>query len=308
MDAAAPPMQQRLRLDGRHLIFHIAACGRRAVPRAARRASRRAPGRRRRVARLLIVPGFESLTLPVLVWIAVVMAISGLMQGALGLGFPTVATPLIALVADMRTAIILVLLPCLATVALNVVRGGPLKGVLARFWMMPVYSIAGAAAGTQIFVAYPRFPYALLLAAVIVIYLNLDRIGRTQWRVVQRRPQPFGLLAGLAAGLSEGTANVAAPPLIVYYLALGVTPTVLVQAMNLSFLAGKATQFATLATVGGVPALQWVMTLPLAAIAIAGAMAGIRIRDRIDAATFRRWLKGALLAMAVLLVVQQALR
>ena len=43
--------------------------------------------------------------------IGVVLAVAGFVHGALGLGFPIVATPLIALATDMRTAIIIVLLP-----------------------------------------------------------------------------------------------------------------------------------------------------------------------------------------------------
>jgi uncharacterized protein len=256
----------------------------------------------------LIMPGFESLTPAMLVWIAFVMALSGAMQGALGLGFPTVATPLIALVTDIRTAIILVLLPCLATVVLNLFRGGPLGPVLARFWMMPFYMLLGAAVGTRLFVAYPGFPYALLLAAMIFVYLNLDRLGRTEWPAIARRPHAYAALFGVVAGMSEGTANVAAPPLIVYFLAVGATPLVLVQALNLCFFTGKTTQFTTLATAGGVEAVQWLMTLPLAGVAAFAALAGIRIRSRIDADTYRRWLKGALFAMAILLTVQQVWR
>lgn len=254
------------------------------------------------------MPGFESLTPATLVWIVLVMAVSGAMQGALGLGFPTVATPLITFVTDIRTAIVLVLLPCLATVALNLFRGGPLRPVLAEFWMMPIYMLLGAAAGTQLFVAYPEFPYALLLAGMIFMYLRLDRLGRTEWPTMARHKQAYAAVFGVMAGMSEGTANVAAPPLIVYYLGISASPLLLVQALNLCFFTGKTTQFVTLATAGGVGATQWLVTLPLAVIAAAGAWAGIRIRSRIHADTYRRWLKWALFAMAVVLIAQQAWR
>jgi uncharacterized membrane protein YfcA len=255
-----------------------------------------------------MMPGFESLTFATLVWILFVMVIAGAMQGALGLGFPTVATPLITLVADIRTAIILVLLPCLATVALNLFRGGALRPVLAQFWMMPLYMLIGAAAGTHLFVAHPEFPYALLLAAMIFVYLNLDRLGRTEWPAVRRHRHLYAAVFGTMAGVSEGTANVAAPPLIVYYLGVGATPVVLVQALNLCFFTGKTTQFLTLSTAGGVEAVQWLVTLPLAVVAAAGAWAGIRVRGRIDAETYRRWLKWALFAMAIVLIAQQLWR
>ena len=252
------------------------------------------------------MPGFETLTLALLAWITAVIVFSAFVQGALGLGFPLLATPLIALVTDIRSAIIFVLLPCLATVVVSIVKGGGLRDVLARFWMMPLYMFLGAAIGTRLFVEFPGFPYALLLAGVIVIYLNLDRLGRAEWAVVRRHHGPFGFVFGVVAGMSEGTANVAAPPLIVYYLSLGLSPTAFVQALNICFFTGKSTQFATLATAGGVPAAQWLVTLPFAVIAAFATVQGVKVRNRVDATTYKRWLKGALFAVAAILVAQQA--
>lgn len=250
------------------------------------------------------MPGFENLTPPLIAWIVAVILISGVVQGALGLGFPTVATPLIALVTDIRTAVILVLLPCLGTIVAGLVRSGGLKEALAAFWMMPVCMLVGAVIGTRLFIAYPEFPYTLLLGVLIIVYLNLDRIAGSEWRLVREHKGSFGVAFGIAAGLTEGTANVAAPALIVYFLAIGVQPVMFVQALNICFFAGKSTQFVTLAVAGDVTALQWAMTLPLVVLATAGAIYGIKVRNRIDADTYRRWLRGALAAIAVILVAQ----
>jgi uncharacterized protein len=254
------------------------------------------------------MPGFEAGGVAVLTWIVLVMIGAGFVQGALGIGFPMVATPLIALIADLRTAVIMVLLPCIATVVVSLVRGASLRSAVSQFWMMPIYSLIGAAIGTRIFVAFPQFPYALLIAALIFCYLNLDWLGRTEWPLVKRHRYIFAPVFGVLGGLSEGTANVAAPPLIVYYLALSLQPTTLVQALNICFLTGKSTQFATLTIAGGVTAAQWAFTLPFAAIAAGGALYGVRVRNRIEAATYRRWLVRALLAIALVLCVQYAYR
>ena len=251
------------------------------------------------------MPGFESLDVTLIAWIVLVMIVSGIVQGALGLGFPTIATPLIALVTDIRTAVILVLLPCLTTVAVALFRSGSVKKAFAEYWTMPLYMIAGAYLGTRLFIAFPEFPYALLLAIMIIVYLNLERFGG-EWPAVKRHARAFGVLFGFAAGVTEGTANVASPFLVVYYLAIGVAPTLFVQAMNMCFLVGKSTQFATLASAGGVTALQWAMTLPLAVAAGAGAWYGVRVRGRIEAASYRRWVRGALFAIAGLLIGQYA--
>lgn len=250
------------------------------------------------------MPGFESLSFGVLLWVVAVTALAGFVQGALGLGYPMIATPLIALTTDMRSAIILVLLPCLAAVIVNIVRSGSLRAVLAEFWMMPFFMLVGAAIGTRLFIAAPWFPYSLLLAAMIFIYLNLDRFGRTEWPAMRRWKKSFGAVFGVAAGMSEGTANVAAAPLLIYYLGVGLAPAALVQGLNICFFIGKTTQFATLAAVGGVTVTQWLDTLPLVAIATLTVIYGVRVRTRLDAVSYRIWLRRALFVMALVLLAQ----
>jgi len=188
----------------------------------------------------------ESLPMAVILWLTLAVVFSGFIQGALGFGFPFVATPLVAMVVDMRTAVITLLLPTLATCLVTLTASGPLAPVLRRFWMMPIYAFLGALAGTWLFVTAPGTPFQLLLALIIVVYLNLDRITRGNWPLIRRHERTFAPLAGVAAGLFEGTANVAAPPLIIYYLALGLAPGMLVQALQICFITGKTTQFTVL--------------------------------------------------------------
>ena len=248
----------------------------------------------------------EALPPLLLVWIVGAIALAGLVHGALGVGFPFVATPLIAMVRDMRTAVYAVLVPTLVTVVVNIVMTGSLRSVLARFWMMPLYAILGSFAGTTLFVLAPRIPYAPLLAVMIIVYLNLDRLGLGELPAVRRHERAFAPLSGFAAGFFEGTANVAAPPLIIFYLSLGLAPAALVQALNICFLVGKTIQFTVLSTRGGISLSQWATTLPLAAVAAGTFFLGLRVRYRIDAQTFRVWVRRFLLAIALVLLGEYA--
>ena len=252
------------------------------------------------------MPGLESFPIAALAWIAFVMAFAGLVHGALGLGFPMVATPLIALVTDIKTAIIIVLLPCLAVILASIVRGGELRSTLREFWPMPIYAFIGSTVGTHIYLAMDSRPIALLLAVVIIVYLNMDRLGSTQWAGVRRHRTLFGAVFGLASGLCESTVNIAAPPLVTYYLALGLAPVAFVKALNICFVTGKSTQFANLLWAGNIGAATWFATLPFALVSVATLVWGIRIRDRVDAATYRRWLRQALFVMAIVLLAQVA--
>ncbi len=255
-----------------------------------------------------MIAGFDDLTL--LGWLAIglVIAAAGFMQGALGLGFPTIATPLLAMWLGMPKAIVLILLPCLAAVILNVILGPPLRELFRRFWFMPLGMLVGALIGGFIFVAAPDAPYALVLALVILLWLALDKMGFGESPAVRRHPMAFGLTASVVGGACEATANVAAAPLVMYYSALGLTPAAFVQGLNLCFVVGKLTQFGVLAGSGMVGAAQWLATLPLVAVAVATALAGVRLRDRLDAQTYRIWVKRFLLFVALALLAQYGWR
>ena len=69
-----------------------------------------------------MVNGLEQLANESL-WLAVpAILAAGLVHGTFGIGFPLVATPLLALVTDVRTAVLITLLPTMATGGLTVVR------------------------------------------------------------------------------------------------------------------------------------------------------------------------------------------
>jgi uncharacterized membrane protein YfcA len=246
----------------------------------------------------------DSLPLVSMALAAAAIAVAGLVHGTLGFGFPLVATPLIALVTGIKTAVILVVLPTLAVVIAAIVAGGPFLQTLKDWWRMPLWMLLGAYTGTMLFIAIDPAPLTLLLAAAIVIWLGLDWIGRAESRTVRRHRHESGMLFGFLGGLFEGSVNIAAPPLLIYFLSLGLTPVALVKALNLCFLTGKTTQLSTLAATGEVSAAVWLSTLPLCVIGIATSLAGTRIRNRVDAATYRRWLKLALAAMALILFGQ----
>ena len=247
-----------------------------------------------------------DLALWTLLFLAVTCALSGFAHGAIGFGFPIVATPLAALVIDIKSAIGLLAPVTLVLVLLSVVRGGDLRALLRRYWFMPIAMSAGAWLGTRILLVAPPEPFVLVLAGVILLYLNLDRMGYGRTRAVSGAPAAFGLGFGFAAGVFEAVANVAGPLLLIYFLLLGIAPAQTVQALNLCFAFGKGTQVATWAASGALTPQAWVFIGILTVPAVAALYGGMRVRDRIDALTYRRWLRMALWVMAALLLGQFA--
>ncbi len=241
-------------------------------------------------------------------YVTIVILFSGWVQGALGMGFPMVATPLIAAATNMQFAVVTILLPCLATVVVTLAKSPDLRQVVRRFWWMPLCALIGAAIGAALFVRFPQFPYALLVAGIILFYLYLQRHAHLQWSFLKRHDKASGIICGFLSGLCESTANIAAPPLIIYYLGIGLPPLMLVPAMNIGFFVGKSTQFVTLLASGIATPVHWLVTLPLAALAAVSCLYGTRVRSRIDGVTYRRWMLRMLLAIAVFLLAQVVYR
>jgi hypothetical protein len=250
------------------------------------------------------MPGFETVTPGTLVLLVVVMLAAGLVHGTLGLGFPLVATPLLTLMMDVRSAILVTLLPTMTVNIISIVRGGSWRSSIGTYWPLVLYVPLATLLGTKLLFSVDPAPFRLLLAAIILLYLNQHRLrgNLTSW--IKQRPGTATAVFGAAAGFFAGTVNVMVPVLIVYCLEMGMSRAVMVQVLNLCFLTGKASQAAVLTAMGTFSLTHLVATLPLAAAALAALLVGVRVRDRLDADRYRRWIRGVLFVIALLLIFQ----
>lgn len=234
-----------------------------------------------------------------------VIFISALVHGLLGLGFPMLATPLLSLLSDVRTAVVILLLPTLAVNVVNVVRGGHWKASIGRFWALALFGGIGSLLGTQLLVLTNPAPYKLLMAAMIVVYLNSHRLGiRLKW--VRRHTLWASAVFGLLGGFLAGTVNVMLPALIIFALEMRLSPLVTVQVFNFSFFLGKLSQGAVLASHGYLDSSHVISVSPYIGVALLALALGMHFRDRIDERIYRRWLKRVLAGIAILLVIQYA--
>jgi uncharacterized membrane protein YfcA len=213
----------------------------------------------------------------VLVVIAIfgVMLFAGLIHGTLGLGFPMVATPMLAAMMDVRSAILITLLP---TMAVNIAS---------------IMNSKSSLASTKPF---------LPLAGLILLYL---------WngiRIPQRWLLDNSLLAmavfGLIAGISAGTTNVMVAILIIYFMSLETPRSTLVPALNSCFLVGKISQIVVLAIAGLLSVRLTLETAPLAVAAVVALLLGQRLQPRIQVSTYQSILRKLLLLLSIVLIYQ----
>ena len=180
---------------------------------------------------------------------AIIFFFAAIFHGSIGTGFPMIATPLLALITDLQSAIILTLIP---TVLVNLVsiisEGNPLAAVKQHL-PLALYALLGSSLGTFLLISLNSEIFKSLLAVAILIYLFIDKIQfKLSW--IRQKQQLSKLIFGTSAGLLGGLTNVMAPVLIIYSLESRHTKTQIIQANNLCFLFGKLIQIVLFTSYG----------------------------------------------------------
>ena len=232
------------------------------------------------------------------------MLAAGLTQGALGFGFPTISTPILALLTDVKMAIILNLLPNFTVNVISVVRGGNWRASLGRYWPVAVWVLAGSFLGACFLLVAPQEPIRLLLAIAIFSYLAQGWLARLDWTWLARKPRLSAMVFGITGGFFSGTVNNSLPPLLIYFMLLGVELTIMTQILNLCFLGGKIVQAGTLAAAGAIQVPQALANVPLTLVALAGMYIGVRMQRYVNAATYKRVLRYVLFIIGSILLWQ----
>jgi uncharacterized membrane protein YfcA len=235
-----------------------------------------------------------------------VSLLSAFVHGAFGFGFPLLATPLLALGFDLRSAILLTLVPTVSINLVSILAEKNWRDALRRYWPIPTCTVIGSFIGTHWLLLTDPEPFRLLLAAVLIAYLVSDHLHRDGEPVVIG---PWGqALFGLSLGLMAGLVNIFAPLVVAFALYTKMPAALMVATFNLSFLTSKSGQIAGFVaadafdtdTVG-----LAVITLPLI---LAALWVGIRLRRRIDFDTYRGLLRASLWVIALVILVDAAVR
>lgn len=248
-----------------------------------------------------------ALSWPLWTAVAATLFLAGITQGALGFGFPAIATPILVLMTDVKTAIILNLLPNFTVNLISIVSGGNWGASLGRYWPVAAWVLVGSWLGASFLILAPQEPIRLLLALAIFAYLYQQRLAKLDWSWLQRHPRVSAATFGLTGGFFSGTVNNSLPPLLIYFTLLGLEITVMTQILNLCFLGGKVVQAATLGLAGEIRLTTALANIPLTLVALAGMWTGTRMRRHISAETYGRLLRRFLFVIAVVLAWQGTL-
>lgn len=232
-----------------------------------------------------------------------VVLVAAFIKGSIGFGFPTLGTPLLSLVTDVRTAVVLLILPNIAMDGIQFARQGAPRAVVARFGTLLVAGAVGTLFGTWLLVGLSPRAATLVLSTFILLFVALTAAGVAP-RVAppwERRVSP---LVGLVVGVVGGVTNVPGTPLVMYFHALGLAKHEFVAAVAFTFVVYKIVQLAAVIYFG---LLSWELvgwSIGLTLVGLGGFAVGLRVQDRLDARSFNRAVLGFLAFLGLWLLTR----
>lgn len=238
-----------------------------------------------------------------LIIFSLIIFISSLVHGTVGFGFPMLATPLLAMVTDMKTAILYIAIPTLLINLISIYSEGDFLQALKRFFPLAIIGMIGSAIGTQILIYSNSEIFKLLLALSIFLYLFLQKF-KIQMSWVQERKKLSMVVFGLVAGIIGGLTNVMASILIIYSLESKHTKKEIIQSTNLCFLFGKIIQIILFAIHGSFSEDLLITSVSSLIIVIISMFIGLKIKNKIPQEIYRKLIKVILFLIACFLTYQ----
>jgi len=173
------------------------------------------------------------------------LIVGGMFKGAVGVGTPVVAVPIIALAFDVPTAVAIMMLPNLLT---NLYQGWAYRSAWPTKRFALTYAVmgaAGATAGTFALASLPLDALMLGLAICVVVYIGF-RLARPDWVLDFGLAERMVVPVGLFGGFLQGSVGVSAPVSVTFLHAMRLGRDAFIGTISLFFIA---------MTFGQVPAL-----------------------------------------------------
>lgn len=232
--------------------------------------------------------------------VAAALLLAAFIKGTTGLGFPIIATPTVALLLDIRTAVTILIIPNLVMDIAQVFRGGFLSAVLRRFAGLLILTVIGVFWGTKVLVILPLWMLNLCLGVLVLLFV-LSNWLRFELAISPKAERILSPLAGLISGFLNGMTNAAGPSLAIYLYSLKLRKHDFIKSIATIFVVTKLSQLAAVSTWN---LLNWqtlVLSFEVTLLVLLGFYAGLKMQDRVNQQTFNRGLLVLLFAIGVIL-------
>jgi uncharacterized protein len=231
------------------------------------------------------------------------LLLAAFVKGATGLGFPLIATPVVALLLDIRTAVAVLILPNILMDSAQTLRDGWPSEVLRRFSSLIIPTIVGVFLGTTMLVKTPLWILNLSLGVMVLVFV-VSHLLKFDFIITPRAERILSPISGFISGFLNGMTNAAGPTLAIYLYSLKLEKRAFVKTIATIFMITKLSQLVAVSTWN---LFNWdTITLSgqVVLFTLAGFYVGIKAQDRVNQKTFNRGLLALLSLIGATLILR----
>ncbi|MGE3992206.1 sulfite exporter TauE/SafE family protein [Pseudorhodoplanes sp.] len=214
--------------------------------------------------------------------------LAGALKGATGIGYSTCALPFLVASVGLQRAMALVIVPAIVSNFSLMMNGGGTGAALRRFWRFYIAIIPGIALGTGLLAGADHGVAVQLLGILTLTYATIA-IARPGLAIGPIGERILALPAGFANGVLTGFTGSQIMPLMPYMMALRLSASEQVQAINLAVTLTSLALGGALLIAGIVDWNILVLSALGALPAIIGVEAGSCVRRRLSTQRFRQF-------------------
>ncbi len=234
--------------------------------------------------------------------------LSGFVHGVVGFGFPMVATPLLSLFLTLKESVLYTLFPTMIVNANVIKKSGTFKSIWKEYKLLILSVLLGSFIGTNFLIIFYDDSYRLLLALVILLYLNTSYIKLSLYEIIQSNPKKMMFFFGFISGIVSGLVNIMIPVLIIYILESKIEKNKSIAVMNFCFFISKSIQIVIFGAYGSFSFEFLALMIPIVIFSLFGLFMGTKIRNRVDENMYKKILRFSLWVLAFYLFTDYFLK
>ena len=236
-------------------------------------------------------------------FIAAVFLFAGIVKGVIGLGLPTIAMGLLAVVMSPVEAAAILIVPAFMTNVWQMLAGPSLGSVARRLWPMLLAVCLGTWCGAPLMRTIAGPVAAAVLGGTLILYA-LSGLAAYRVSIPAAHAKILGAMTGFVTGLITAATGVFVIPAVPYLQAIEFENEELVQALGLSFTVSTVALAVNISGAGAFNAAMAGTAVTVLALTCIGMWTGQKIRRCLSPAAFRRWFFGGLLLLGIYLLVR----
>jgi uncharacterized membrane protein YfcA len=240
---------------------------------------------------------------PTTIIVGAMLLLAAFVKGTTGMGFPMIATPVVALLLDIKTAIVILIIPNLIMDATQIFRGSFSGAIFRRFKWLLLWTVVGVFLGTKVLVMLPAWILNLTLGITILAFVVWN-LFRVEFEIAPRLERALSPVIGLVGGFVNGMTNAAGPVPAIYLYSLRLPKLEFIKSIATIFIITKLGQLVAVSTWNLFAPATLRLSLEVTLFVLVGFYLGLKTQDRVNQETFNRGLLVVLFVIGVVLIVR----